>query len=125
MQPKSGDMNHSPASKDMMRGNERPAVVAASPAYGADSKMVPTKGPSHMGMGNISDRTNSHNVPARKEMASPTYGNDTMVGQPKSGEDRLSPAVKNEVPKSWKKKGYSNDTPSSLPAGNLKSKWEQ
>jgi hypothetical protein len=122
--PTSGDMNLTSADKDMMGGDERPAVVPATSPVG-NGKMIPTKGPSHKGIGNIPHKTKSHSVPGRKEMKSEPVGSGVPSPINHSGADRQSADPVNKVPTKWHKKGYSMDVPSALPAGNLKKKWEQ
>ena len=51
--------------------------------------------------------------------AGPTYGPGAkMLGTPKSGEKNLSPAVSEQMPVHWSKRGYRMDAPSSESAGN-------
>ena len=70
--------------------------------------------------------TKSHpNLDVKSEASKSPVGNGSVIGAPKSGEKNLSAAVKNQMPTKWFKKGYSKDTPSTLPSGGrLARKWE-
>jgi hypothetical protein len=103
----SGDLKHNGTRKEKMTS------VSHFKATSADEALSP-----------IPARTKSHNLDTKMEPAPATYGDANMIGQPKSGEKNLSPAV-DKLPSRWPKRGYRMDVPSTLgsDAPRLAKKW--
>lgn len=122
---KSGENAHTSASKDMMGGSERDwkKLGANNTSPDAQKSVVTKPNLPMLPKGG----TKSHpSLSTRKSSASPSYGNSTMIGQPKSGEGVVGPADLGGAHVKWHKKGYDMDVPSTLGsnAPRLKKKWE-